>query len=89
MTCASDGRDHAVTEHAQQEGRDSGRYQSLCARTILPRAMMSPPGPTCAACAQESEQRAAATRERTGCGRLAGLIHGRLAAWKLRWPSGG
>ncbi len=73
MTCTHDQRDHVVTEHDVVAGRCSGHYHGLCGREVVPCSLMSPPGPVCKACAQESERRAGAARESPGVGWLAAL----------------
>ncbi|HEY4008219.1 MAG TPA: hypothetical protein VGM60_23975 [Pseudonocardia sp.] len=84
MTCVTDGRDHLVAEDALEAGRRTGRYQALCEHEIIPASLTSPPGPTCADCAQRSDRLPAAARRGTRAGRAVDLLRGRLAARRPR-----
>ncbi len=71
LTCALDGRDHAVVDHDP----DSGAHLSACAKTIWACSLASPPAPRCPDC-REAVGDTAADR-RTG---LLGRWLGRGAA---------
>ncbi|MFC5064478.1 hypothetical protein [Actinomycetospora atypica] len=47
LTCALDGRDHAVVDHDP----DSGAHLSACARTVWASSLASPPAQRCEDCA--------------------------------------
>ncbi|NMO93643.1 hypothetical protein [Actinomycetospora sp. TBRC 11914] len=46
LTCALDGRDHAVVDHDPA----SGAHLSACARTVWASSLASPPATRCADC---------------------------------------
>jgi hypothetical protein len=50
MTCALDGREHAVADEQVCAGADRGRYLALCGRLIAPSALTCPPGRRCLTC---------------------------------------
>lgn len=52
LTAADDGRSHLVAQRAYAEGlaAGTGRYRTLCGRTVLPTALITAPGPACRSC---------------------------------------
>lgn len=52
MTCAVDGRDHLVSDHAASAGlaADHGQYVAICGRVVLAAPLVVPLGPTCFDC---------------------------------------
>lgn len=48
LTCALDGRDHAVVDHDP----DSGAHLSACAKTVWASSLASPPAARCFDCRQ-------------------------------------
>ena len=71
LTCALDGRDHAVVDHDP----DSGAHLSACAKTIWACSLASPPAARCVDCRDAVGD--TATDRRTG---LLGRWLGRGAA---------
>jgi hypothetical protein len=61
MTCVPDGHDHWVWDDADQ----AQRYLALCGRLVIPAALVTPPGPTCPACAAVVAQSHPQRRHRT------------------------
>jgi hypothetical protein len=58
LTAADDGLRHRVAERAYEEGLETGtgRYKTLCDRTVMTAAMITVPGPSCRACRQRDDQ---------------------------------
>lgn len=52
MTCAADGRDHLVSDHAMASGLATGHgeYRSVCGHVVVAAPMVAPPGPSCLDC---------------------------------------
>lgn len=50
MTCALDGREHAVREGDFSAGSETGRYFAACERLLAPRALSAPSGLRCMVC---------------------------------------
>ena len=51
---ADDGLSHRVAESAYTEGTTSGtgRYKTLCGRSVLATTLIMEPGPVCRACSE-------------------------------------
>jgi hypothetical protein len=58
LTAADDGLRHRVAERAYEEGLETGtgRYKTLCDRTVMTAAMIAVPGPSCRACGQRDDE---------------------------------
>ena len=52
MTCATDGRDHLISDQATVAGRTAGQgqYVAICGHLVVAASMVSPPGPSCLDC---------------------------------------
>jgi hypothetical protein len=50
MTCAVDGREHAVADTAIETAGGRGTYRALCGREVMPGSLATPPGRPCPAC---------------------------------------
>jgi hypothetical protein len=68
LTCALDGRDHAVVDHDP----DSGAHLSACAKTIWASSLASPPAARCPDCRDAVGETAAADRRTRVLARLRG-----------------
>ncbi len=68
MTCARDGREHAVPDAELGAGVSRGRgvYRALCRVEVLAPAMTAPPGRRCPACTAELAARPDRTSRLTG-----------------------
>jgi hypothetical protein len=72
LTCAVDGRDHAVVDHDP----DSGAHLSACAKTVWASSLASPPAARCPDCSDAVGETGTPDR-RT---RVLALLRGRRAA---------
>jgi hypothetical protein len=68
LTCALDGRDHAVVDHDP----DSGAHLSACAKTIWAGSLASPPAARCSDCCDAVGETAGADRRTRVLARLRG-----------------
>ena len=68
LTCAVDGRDHAVVDHDP----DSGAHLSACAKTVWASSLASPPAARCPDCRDAVGETAAADRRTRVLDRLRG-----------------
>ncbi|MGH3915253.1 MAG: hypothetical protein ACRDTC_17875 [Pseudonocardiaceae bacterium] len=61
MTCAVDGREHLVSDHATTAGLavGQGRYRTVCGHLAIAAALVAPPGPRCRDCATALHRRTA------------------------------
>ena len=52
LTAVGDGLSHCVSDTAYREGltTGSGRYTTVCGKTVLATAMITAPGPACRTC---------------------------------------
>lgn len=73
MTCAADGRDHLVSDHAMSAGlvADHGQYVAICGRVVLAAPLVVPPGPTCFDCETALHR---ITTDKTNSHRRRGLV---------------
>ncbi|MEJ2869463.1 hypothetical protein WCD74_16925 [Actinomycetospora sp. OC33-EN08] len=69
LTCALDGRDHAVVDHDPQ----SGAHLAACARTVWASSLASPPASRCPDCADATDTATTDRRPSTLIGRLLSL----------------
>ncbi|WP_433801295.1 hypothetical protein [Actinomycetospora sp. CA-084318] len=69
LTCALDGRDHAVLAHDPE----SGAHRGACGRTVWASSLASPPATRCPECSVATGERDAADRRPTLLDRLLGL----------------
>ena len=68
LTCALDGRDHAVVDHDP----DSGAHLSACAKTVWASSLASPPAARCPDCRDAVGDTAGADRRPRVLARLRG-----------------
>ena len=68
LTCALDGRDHAVVDHDP----DSGAHLSACAKTVWASSLASPPAARCPDCREAVGETVAADRRTRVLARLRG-----------------
>jgi hypothetical protein len=68
LTCALDGRDHAVVDHDP----DSGAHLSACAKTVWASSLASPPAARCSDCRHAVGETVAADRRPRVLARLRG-----------------
>ena len=69
LTCAVDGRDHAVLTHDPE----TGAHRAACGRTVWAGSLASPPAARCPECSVATGERVGADRRTTLLGRLRGL----------------
>ncbi len=69
LTCALDGRDHAVLQHDPV----TGAHRAACARTVWASSLASPPAARCSECADAIGETDGADRRRSLLARLRGL----------------
>jgi hypothetical protein len=68
LTCAVDGRDHAVVDHDPE----SGAHLSACAKTVWASSLASPPAARCSDCLDAVGETAGADRRHRVLARLRG-----------------
>ncbi|MEQ3551894.1 hypothetical protein WIS52_15585 [Pseudonocardia nematodicida] len=64
VTCARDGRSHAVAHAvlADSLASDTGQCTAVCGHIVLPASLAAPPGDTCVLCSDSSRPQRRATR---------------------------
>ncbi|MBV8996074.1 MAG: hypothetical protein JO115_00290 [Pseudonocardiales bacterium] len=85
VTSVTDGLEHAVTPEEMESAHATSQVQpvAVCGLTLMPAALVEPPGPQCWRCVKILALRQPDRRRRRR--------HARPSAWRrllgLRWPS--